>query len=208
MHTHFLKRNVNLWGISLRILGSFLRLATRFVECLQHLHTLSLWVLHYRETSRGLWIAELWSSEVSQQGLEVYRRMAWHNAPVWSLFQPPRSHCFIDVHWSTPTSSLNCDTEDRTGYRSIGRFGPGVERCVHYMLGQSVFSTFKPMYCSEYTIFHRGWLMSAQVTTRLLIFHWKQDLKTEEIIFYINTHITPRNQAPCVCLSSVLLCVL
>lgn len=98
LHTHFLKGNVNLWGISLRIFGSFLGLATRFVKCRQHLYMLSLWVLHYRETSLGLWIAELWSSEVSQQGLEVYRRMTWHNAPVLFLFQPPHSHYFIDVH--------------------------------------------------------------------------------------------------------------
>lgn len=170
--THFLKGNVNLCGISLRILGSCLRLATRFVKYWQHLHTLSLWVPHYRETPLDLWIADLWSAEVSRQGLEVYRRTTWHNAPVLFLFQPPCSHCFIDVHRSTPVSSLNCDTEDRPGYPlSIGSFGPGVKRCVHHMLGQSVFSTFEPTYCSEYTIFHRGWLMSAQVTTQLLIFH-------------------------------------
>lgn len=143
------------------------------------------------------------------------------SAGPWSLQEHDLAQCTRFVSFPTTTQPLfywctlihTCLISE-LWYRGQDRLPvhwplwPRVKRCVHHMLGQSVFSTFKPTYCSEYTIFHRGWLMSAQVTTQLLIFHWKQDLKTEEIIFYINTHITPRNQAPCVCLSSVLLCVL
>lgn len=77
-----------------------------------------------------------------------------------------------------PVLSLNGDTEGRTGCLPIGPFGPGVKYCVYHMLRlQSVFLNLKPAYCSAYTIFHRGWLMSVQVTTRLLIFYRKPELK-------------------------------
>lgn len=162
-----------------------------------------------------LWI-NIFGSLDSQQTRGQWRSVSWalksaEGGPAqctWLVL----FHFFFQIalqplleSWFAPVLPLNGDTDGRPGCVPIGPFGPGVKYLMLRL--QSVFLNLKPAYCSAYTIFHRGWLMSVQVTTRLLIFDWKPELKTEGIIFYINTHITPRYQAPCVCFSSVLLCV-
>lgn len=164
------------------------------------------------------WI-NIFGSLDSQQTCGQWRSVSW--ALKSAEGGPAQRHlaCFVSFFsqialqpllesWFAPVLPLNGDTNGRLGCVPIGPFGPGVKYCVYLMLRfQSVFLNLKSAYCSAYTIFHRRWLMSVQVTTQLLIFNWKPELKTEGIIFYINTHITPRYQAPCVCFSSVLLCV-